>query len=60
VETVDLESELIALIDGLQIQWLLDPASVGMAARLNHRFHEILIPAPVWDSGGSPAVGWPP
>ena len=44
VDIVDLESDLIALIDGLQIQWLLDPASVDMAARLHHRLREILIP----------------
>lgn len=42
VDIVDLDSELIGLIDGLQIQWLLDQTSVDMAARLRHRLREIL------------------
>lgn len=44
VDIVNLESDLIALIDGLQIQWLLDPGSVDMAARFEHRLQEILVP----------------
>ena len=42
VDIDSLESDLIALIDGLQIQWLLDPASVDIPARLRHRLEEIL------------------
>lgn len=42
VDLTDLESDLIALIDGLQIQWLLDPPGVDMAARLRRRLTEIL------------------
>jgi AcrR family transcriptional regulator len=42
VSIVEMESDLIALIDGLQIQWLLDQDSVDMAARLRHRLREIL------------------
>jgi AcrR family transcriptional regulator len=42
-----LESDLIAFIDGLQIQWLLDPSSVDIAARLRHRLEGILtVPIP--------------
>ena len=42
VDLHGVESDLIALIDGLQIQWLLDPCSVDIAARLHHRLEEIL------------------
>lgn len=34
--------ELVALMDGLQIQWLLAPDSVDMAAAIRHRIEELL------------------
>ncbi|MBB5781997.1 TetR/AcrR family transcriptional regulator [Nonomuraea jabiensis] len=37
------ESDLIALIDGLQVQWLLDPTSVDMGARFRQRLSEMLL-----------------
>jgi AcrR family transcriptional regulator len=40
------ESDLIALIDGLQVQWLLDPGSVDIANRLRHRLDELLTVPP--------------
>ena len=42
VDLQGLESDIIALIDGRQIQWLLDPSSVDIAARLRHRLEEML------------------
>lgn len=38
-----LDAELVALIDGLQIQWLLDPGSVDIPAQLRARLDELLI-----------------
>ena len=47
VDIDGLESDLIALIDGLQVQWLLDPDSVDIAGRLRRRLEEILtVPIP--------------
>ena len=37
-----LATELVALIDGLQVQWLFDPSSVDMGARLRARMSEVL------------------
>lgn len=42
VDPDGMESELIALIDGLQIQWLLDPAAVEMAQLFRRRVGEII------------------
>ena len=42
VQVDGLEIELIATIDGLQVQWLLDPASVDMAAQLRSRIDDLL------------------
>lgn len=41
VETEGLEVELIALMDGLQVQWLLEPDRVDMAARLRSRLRAV-------------------
>jgi AcrR family transcriptional regulator len=38
-----LEVDIIALVDGLQIQWLLQPSLVDMAARLRSRLREITV-----------------
>ncbi|UOE45608.1 TetR/AcrR family transcriptional regulator [Agromyces larvae] len=47
VAVAGLESEVIALIDGLQVQWLLDERSVDMGERLRHRLGEIVrVPLP--------------
>lgn len=35
--------ELTALIDGLQLQWLLDPTSVDMAEAVRLRIEELLV-----------------
>ena len=43
-DTDGLETDLVALIDGLQIQWLLAPESVDMPARLRARLRDILGP----------------
>lgn len=40
-----LDADLIALIDGLQIQWLIDAQSVDVPARLRRRLGELLTPA---------------
>lgn len=37
-----LASDLIALIDGLQIQWLIEPAAVDVTDRLHRRLEQIL------------------
>lgn len=37
-----LEADIVALIDGLQIQWLLDPTGVDMPGRLRLRIDELL------------------
>ncbi|WP_062517805.1 TetR/AcrR family transcriptional regulator [Demequina gelatinilytica] len=37
-----LASDLIALIDGLQVQWLLEPSSVDIVERLRSRLQEIV------------------
>jgi len=37
-----LAAELIALVDGLQIQWLLDPTSVDIAERLTARLETVV------------------
>lgn len=37
-----LAEEIIALVDGLQIQWLLSPTTVDMAGRLRERLTEIV------------------
>jgi MFS family permease len=42
LELSDLESDIIALIDGLQIQWLLDSERVDMAAHLRRRLNQLL------------------
>ncbi len=47
VRTADLDAEvvaslLIAAADGLQIQWLLDPDSVDMGARLEQMLHALV------------------
>ncbi|SFR67557.1 transcriptional regulator, TetR family [Agromyces sp. CF514] len=34
--------DLIALIDGLQVQWLLDPAGIDIVARLRRRLREVV------------------
>lgn len=42
---VDLDGvarDLIALIDGLQVQWLLDPAGIDLAARVRRRLREVV------------------
>lgn len=57
VDIEGLESDLIALIDGLQVQWLLDPASVDIASRLHRRLGELLtVPVP-WDPFPTPRLG---
>jgi AcrR family transcriptional regulator len=43
-DTGGLETDLVALIDGLQIQWLLAPETVDMPARLRARLRDILVP----------------
>ncbi|HEU0183336.1 MAG TPA: TetR/AcrR family transcriptional regulator [Agromyces mariniharenae] len=42
VDVAGVESDLIALIDGLQVQWLLDPRSVDIPGRLRHRLAEFV------------------
>ncbi|WP_395245012.1 TetR/AcrR family transcriptional regulator [Agromyces sp. MMS24-K17] len=42
VEVDGLDRELVALIDGLQVQWLLDPAAVDMGARFRSRLRELV------------------
>ena len=42
VEVDGLEVEVIATIDGLQVQWLLDPDAVDMAAQLRRRIEDLL------------------
>ncbi|MEW1839817.1 TetR/AcrR family transcriptional regulator [Nonomuraea angiospora] len=37
------ESDLMALLDGLQVQWLLDPASVDMGTRFRRRLSEMFL-----------------
>ena len=34
--------EIIALMDGLQVQWVLDPGAFDMAAVLRHRLDAVL------------------
>lgn len=47
VDPDGLEHDVIALMDGLQVQWLLDPTSVDMAARLRTRLQDLLtVPLP--------------
>ncbi|MEE2039280.1 TetR family transcriptional regulator [Nocardiopsis sp. CT-R113] len=41
VSVEGLEVELVALMDGLQVQWLLDPARVDMADRLRSRLRSV-------------------
>lgn len=42
VDPEGLDAELIALMDGLQVQWLLDPTQVDMGRALRHRLAEIV------------------
>jgi AcrR family transcriptional regulator len=42
VELEGLEHDIIALIDGLQVQWLLQPSKIDMAARLRARLREVV------------------
>lgn len=42
VDPSDLAVDLIALMDGLQIQWLLAPDRVDMPARLRARLHDVI------------------
>ncbi len=42
VNPADVAIDLIALIDGLQIQWLLAPDRVDMPARLRARLHDVI------------------
>ena len=42
VDITGAELDLIAFVDGLQIQWLLDPDTVDMAARLRRRLDEMI------------------
>ena len=42
VDPADVAMDLIALMDGLQIQWLLAPDRVDMPARLRARLHDVL------------------
>lgn len=42
VELEDLEIDILALVDGLQVQWLLMPARLDMAARLKSRIQELI------------------
>jgi AcrR family transcriptional regulator len=47
VDPAGLDVDLLALIDGLQVQWLLDPASVDMPERLRARLGDLLaVPLP--------------
>ncbi|GAA1062356.1 TetR/AcrR family transcriptional regulator [Agromyces bracchium] len=39
--------DLIALIDGLQIQWLVDPTGIDIAGRTHRRLMEVLIADPM-------------
>lgn len=43
VELEGLETDIIALVDGLQVQWLLLPARVDMAARVRARLQEVTV-----------------
>lgn len=43
-------AELTALMDGLQLQWLLDPSSVDMAAIVQRRIEDLLT-VPLYDEG---------
>lgn len=38
-----LESDIIALMDGLQVQWLLDPGAIDMASRLRVRLQDLIV-----------------
>ncbi|WP_062382910.1 TetR/AcrR family transcriptional regulator [Demequina iriomotensis] len=40
--TPGLSSELVALIDGLQVQWLLDPRAVDIVERLRSRLQDVV------------------
>jgi AcrR family transcriptional regulator len=42
VDPADVAMDLIALMDGLQIQWLLAPDRVDMAARFRARLHDLI------------------
>jgi AcrR family transcriptional regulator len=42
VDPADVAVDLIALMDGLQIQWLLAPDRIDMPARLRARLHDVL------------------
>jgi AcrR family transcriptional regulator len=41
IELEGLETDIIALVDGLQVQWLLMPTQLDMAARLRARLREV-------------------
>lgn len=41
IELEGLETDIIALVDGLQVQWLLMPAQLDMAGRLRARLREL-------------------
>ena len=43
IDIVGAATDLVALIDGLQIQWLLDAESVDIPARVRTRLEELLI-----------------
>ncbi len=50
--------ELVALMDGLQVQWLLAPDQVDMAVLLRHRIEAALtVPLPAVRPGPTPVVG---
>ncbi|MHA7986314.1 TetR/AcrR family transcriptional regulator [Rathayibacter sp. CAU 1779] len=58
VDDVDVDAtaiELTALMDGLQVQWLLDPESVDMPAIVQRRIEEVLV-APLFAEDDEPAV----
>jgi len=42
VDLAGLDVELVALIDGLQLQWLLEPDRIDMAGGLRRRLREVL------------------
>ncbi|MFV0286381.1 MAG: TetR/AcrR family transcriptional regulator [Demequina sp.] len=48
VDVTHLPAELTALKEGLQIQWLIDPASVDIPARVRTRLDELLTVS-LWD-----------
>ena len=51
VDPAELALELVALMDGLQIQWLLAPGEVDMAAHVRRQIELVLtVPLPI--SGG--------